>query len=84
MKNWILSTSRKRIDFIWTYSGWFNYISWSFMAIVVVFLAAPADFRLPLLGVLLLLAVALVIDVLIVFVVDRRNRCQRLGRDRSS
>lgn len=76
MKNWILSTSRKRVEFIWTYSGWFNYTSWLFILVAAAFFIVPISVRFPLIVVLAFLSILLVVDVLAVFAIDRRARCR--------
>lgn len=73
MKKWILATSRKRVDFIWTYSGWINYISCMVALIAVLVLTTPLQFHLWPYLTLWILALMLPLDILMVYLFDRRG-----------
>ena len=64
MRGWIHRTSRRRTVFVWTYSGWIDFLAPALFLTGAAFLALPVLHSIPIAMILVALAMAVVVDPL--------------------
>lgn len=80
IRDWIQRISRKRIDFIWTYSGWFDVYSVIAILCAIIFILFPRTLSIYTGVFLALICAAPLVDIVTVAIVDRRNPRDRSDR----
>lgn len=80
MVKFLRDTSNKRVRFIWTYSGWFNYLSaivW--ICLAAFFLVSDARVKWGLAFAICACAILLVVDIVSVAIIDVRRKRKQPG-----